>query len=262
MFPRLFSLAGLTIHTYGVLLAAGFLVGLSLAARFAAQERIHKDRIWDLGLIILLSALVGAKLLLFASEFDYYREHPGEIFSLSTLQFGGVYYGGLLLALLAAWIYLRKYDLPGWQVSDLMVPGLALGHAIGRLGCFSAGCCWGKPAELPWAVTFTNPYAHENVGVPLNVPLHPTQLYEAAAELLIFAALLWMRPRKKFQGQLVLSYIVLYGLARFSIEFFRDDPRGFFFDDRLSTSQLISLLVVPAALAVAWHRYKTMGESE
>jgi phosphatidylglycerol:prolipoprotein diacylglycerol transferase len=139
---------------------------------------------------------------------------------------------------------------------------VALGHAIGRLGCFSSGCCWGKPTALPWGVTFTDPYAHEMFGVPLGVPLHPTQLYEAAAEALIFTFLMRRWKKRAFDGQIVALYLALYGAARLLIELVRDDPdRGFLFGGLLSTSQFIALLMIGLS-AVIWRRRRATASAQ
>jgi phosphatidylglycerol:prolipoprotein diacylglycerol transferase len=162
-----------------------------------------------------------------------------------------VFYGGLIGALPVAWWYARKHNLPPWPTADVLAPGVALGQAVGRLGCFAAGCCYGRPAEVPWAVTFKDIYTTRTVGTPLDVPLHPTQLYEAAATLLIFGLLIWMSRKKLFHGQVALAYVFLYSLARFVIEFYRGDAaRGTVLGGWLSTSQFISILMVLAVLFV------------
>ncbi len=249
MYPKILDLGPVTIHTYGLLLALAFIAGIWLTSRNARREGLNPDAIWNLGLIVIFSALVGAKVLLFLSDFSYYSENPREIFSLSTLRATGVFYGGLILALLASAWYLRRSGLPGWKVADLAAPGIALGHAIGRIGCLSAGCCYGKATGLPWGITFTSQYAYDNVGVPLHSPLHPTQLYESAATFGLFLYLMFRLSRKHFTGQILLEYLIIYGGLRFLLEFFRDDERGFLFRGLLSTSQFIALLLVLGATA-------------
>jgi phosphatidylglycerol:prolipoprotein diacylglycerol transferase len=136
-----------------------------------------------------------------------------------------------------------------WSVTDAFAPGIALGHVIGRMGCFFAGCCFGRATDVPWAITFTNQYAAENVGTPLNVPLHPTQLYEAGAELVILGLLLVMeRKGRPFPGRTFWGYLLLYGITRFIIEFYRGDARGMVGD--LSTSQFVSVILVPLSLVM------------
>jgi len=166
------------------------------------------------------------------------------------------------------YILARRYQLPWWTTADAFAPGIALGQAIGRQGCFAAGCCWGKPANLPWGVEFTE-LGHAVTGVPLGVHLHPTQLYESFAALAIFFFLLWLHRRKRFGGQVILAYGVLYALTRFTIEFFRDDPRGDILGlttvTHLSTSQIISLLVGLFALILfilRWRRASLRKDRE
>jgi phosphatidylglycerol:prolipoprotein diacylglycerol transferase len=252
MFPELFRIGSFPVNTYGVLLAAAFLAGLFVAARLGARDGLKRERIFDLGLWMLLAALVGSKLLLMVVEPEY-RQEPLQLLSLDFLRSGGVFYGGFLGGLLAAVFLLRRYGLPFWKTSDAFAPALALGQSIGRLGCFAAGCCWGKECDLPWGVEFTQA-GHEATGVPLGVHLHPTQLYESAATLIIFVFLVWLHRRKRFGGQVLLAYAALYGATRFVIEFFRDDPRGDILGltslTGLSTSQLISLFVGLGALAL------------
>ena len=189
MFPQLIKIGDFFIPTYGVLVTLAFLAALWVAARLAVRSGLDKEAVLNLGIYCALAGILGAKLLMFLFDFDYYRQNPREILSFSTLQAGGVFQGGLVLALVTAFFYMRKIKLPGLVTADVFAPGIALGHAIGRLGCFAAGCCWGLECHRPWAVTFTNPVTNQLFGTPLNVPLHPTQLYEAGAEALIFVVL-------------------------------------------------------------------------
>lgn len=257
MYPRLFTLPAfdllgrnvgpLSLHTYGVLLALAFLAGLWAASRQARKAGLDPARITDMAVYVLIAGLVGAKLMLLAVEWPYYSQNPREL--LSILQSGGVFYGGLLAAIPVAWWFVRRHGLPGWQTADVLAPGLILGQSIGRLGCFAAGCCYGRPADVPWAVTFRDIYATRAVGTPIDIPLHPTQIYESLAALGIYLLLVWMAPRKRFHGQVFLAYLFLYSLTRFALEFFRGDAaRGTVLGGWLSTSQFISLLVI---LAVA-----------
>ena len=248
MYPRLFEIGPYTQHTYGVILVGAFIIGILLAMRQAKKEGIPPGRILDLGLVIIISALVGAKVLLILVNIDYFREHPREL--LTSLRLGGVFYGGLLTALLAGIWFLRRWGLPVWKVADILAPYIALGQGIGRWACFSTGCCYGTPTTLPWGVVFTDPYAHQRVGVPLNISLHPTQLYHSAAGFIIFALLILLRRRKKFEGELFWSYILLYSITRFFIEFFRWDYRGSLFQGFLSTSQFIALLTIPLSIVM------------
>jgi phosphatidylglycerol:prolipoprotein diacylglycerol transferase len=247
MHPILFEIAGFPVYTYGVLLAAAYLLGLQFALVRARKRGLDANRVMDLGIWIIISALIGAKLLLLIVDFETFSRNPPEL--LTLLRSGGVFYGGLIAAVLVALWYLRRHRMPVWSVTDAFAPGIALGHVIGRLGCFFAGCCYGRSTDVPWAVTFTSEYAARNVGTPLNVPLHPTQLYEAGAELLILIGLLLFEKRgRQFPGRTFWSYMLVYGITRFIIEFYRGDPRGMVGD--LSTSQFVSVLLVPVSLVM------------
>ena len=245
MYPVLVELGRFPVYTYGVLLAAAYLLGLLLAVRRAEARGLDGARVTDLGIWIIASALVGAKLLMLVVEYDYYRRNPGEL--LSIVRSGGVFYGGLLLAVPVAVWYVRRHALPVWVTGDAIATGIALGQIVGRMGCLMAGCCYGREAHVPWAITFTNPLAAEYVGTPLDVPLHPTQIYEAVAVLAILVVLLATERRwRPFAGRTFWLYILLYSAARFAIEFFRGDPRGAV--GPLSTSQFIAVLLVPVSL--------------
>jgi len=251
VFPELFTVGPLTVYTYGVLLAAAYLLGLRLAMARATGRGLDPTRMLDLGIYIIISALVGAKALLLVVEWDHFTSSPAELLSLARS--GGVFYGGLILAVAVAFWYIRRHRLPFWQTCDVFAPGIALGHAVGRLGCLAAGCCYGRPTSVPWAVTFHDPAAAANVGTPLGVPLHPTQLYESGAEFLILGLLLATeRKGRAFAGRTFWLYMLLYGISRFVIEFYRGDPRGQVFGG-LSTSQFISVVLVPLSVAMlAW----------
>jgi phosphatidylglycerol:prolipoprotein diacylglycerol transferase len=250
MFPELFRIGSFPVNTYGVLLALAFLSALFVAARVAERDGLKRERVFDVGLWMLLAGLVGSKLLLMLAEPEYGR-NLSNLFSMDFLRSGGVWYGGFLGALLAGVLLLRRYRLPFWKTTDALAPGVAVGQSVGRLGCFAAGCCWGDECAMPWGVTFPAE-AHRTTGVPAGVALHPTQLYESAAMLAVFLFLLWLHRRKRFDGQVIAAYAVLYGATRFTIEFFRDDPRGDIAGlttlTGLSTSQLISLLVFAGGL--------------
>ena len=281
MYPELFRIGNFPINTYGVLLALAFLGALLVAARLAARDGLPRERVYDLGLWMLLAALAGSKILMLWTE-PSYRENPLHLISLDFLRSGGVFYGGFLGATLVGYLLIRRYGLPWWKTADAFAPGIALGNFLGRQGCFAAGCCWGKPTTLPWGVHFTD-QGHEVTGVPTIVShledfaeqqswtqklgsplaplhLHPTQLYESFAALLIFFALLWLHKRKRFSGQVILFYAIGYSVVRFLIEFVRDDPRGDIAGLTtligLSTSQMISLIVGLSALLILIRRWR------
>jgi phosphatidylglycerol:prolipoprotein diacylglycerol transferase len=254
MHPRLLELpwtiphfGTITVYTYGVLLAAAYLLGLQLALRRAKARHLDSTKVMDLGIYIIISALVGAKLLLLVTDFQSFKSNPAEL--LNLLREGGVFYGGLIVAVTVALWYIRRVGLPLWTTCDVFAPGIALGLIIGRFGCFFAGCCFGKPTSVPWAITFTDPFAAANVGTPLNVPLHPTQLYEAGANFLILLFLLTTEKfGRKFAGRTFWLYMLLYSVSRYIIEFYRGDERGSV--GPLSTSQFVSLILAPLAIGM------------
>jgi phosphatidylglycerol---prolipoprotein diacylglyceryl transferase len=265
MYPEIFRIGDFPVTTYGVFLAIGMLLALWVASRLAARDGLDRDQIYSLGLWCLIGGLVGSKILMFFVE-----DHVN-IFSLDFLRSGGVYYGGFIGGFLALVLVIRFYKIPFWKAADALAPALALGQAFGRQGCFAAGCCWGKPTDLPWGVHFSE-LGHEYTGVPIYGPggetlhLHPTQLYESFAMLLVFGLLVYLHRHKKFDGQVLIAYGIIYSLVRFSIEFVRDDPRGDLFGltsvTSLSTSQLISLVVAAGAIIFMVVRLRSAKQVE
>jgi len=261
VFPRLFHIGNLSLPTYGLLVSIGVLTGLWISVRNSEKQGINPEHAWNFGILVVLSGIVGAKILYIVNDWSYYTAHPREIFSFATLQAGGVFSGGLIAAFAAAAWYIRKNHMPALRTCDAFSPGLALGHAIGRLGCFAAGCCYGKPTTHFWGVTFKNPLAQAWVGTPLGVPLEPTQLFESAVELANFFILMWLLKRKKFDGQVFGAYLFLYGVARYFLEFIRDDPgRGSVFGGIMTGTQLIAIGLVLTGGLIWWLRpgLKTM----
>lgn len=253
MHPILFHAGPFTIYTYGVLVAAGVLLGLWYARRQAPRAGLDPDNVWNLGIYMVLVALLLAKVWLVLTGWDYYMAHPREIFSISTFQSGGTFYGGILGAVATILLYTYVQKMPLLAVLDTFGAALPLGHAIGRLGCFAAGCCYGKPTSEPWGVTFSNPAAAELAGTPLGVHLHPTQLYEASLEFMNFIFLIWLGGRQRFRGQMIGAYFMLYGAERGTIEFFRGDPgRTMLFHGSTSLMQLVSVALVFAGAFLWW----------
>jgi phosphatidylglycerol:prolipoprotein diacylglycerol transferase len=258
----LISIGSFQLPTYGTMLALAVLAGIYTAIRLGRRVGVDSALILDYTSWVILVALVGAKVLLIITLWSYYRAHPAEIFSYATLKLGGVFYGGFLAALFFTIWYVRVRKISFWKLTDVLVPSVALGTTVTRLGCFSAGCDYGKPTTAPWGVVFTNTFAHAATGVPLGVRLHPTQLYESATTLAIFCVLLWWFPRKKHDGDVFLGYLGLYAVGRFLLEYLRgDEDRGFVFHHLLSTSQFIALLVLVGIAGVfMWRRVYGSGE--
>ena len=233
MYPILFKIGKLSLYTYGLFVALGFVSGILVARHEAKRLQEDQDQIMDLCFYVLIAAIVGSRLFYVFTNFNMFISDPLEIFRIWN---GGlVFYGGFVLALITAIVYVQKTGMSLFKTSDIMAPALAIGHTIGRIGCFFAGCCYGKVCDLPWAVTFTNPDSL----APVNIPLHPTQLYAAATNLVIFIFLWTLRSRKKFDGQIFWVYVLLYGITRSVAESFRGDFRGDLVFGILSISQTI-----------------------
>lgn len=264
MLPVLIKIGPVTIHTYGFMFALGVLMAILLVLRKAKKESLDTKIVADFIFFTLLIGLLGAKLFLFFVEIKYYLKYPSEIKYLLTS--GGTFYGGLIFgALFAAW-YIRKHRLDYKVLSDITAPAIALAHFFGRLGCFSAGCCYGRPAADSFlGIEFTSQYAHNHTGVPLNTSIFPTQLMEALLNLLNFVILMvWLR-KKKFDGQVFCIYILNYSLIRFFIEYFRGDhDRGYIMGDithpftSLSVPQLISIIGIILAI-ILYRIFKKRG---
>lgn len=265
MHPILFEFGGFPIYSYGVLVATGVLLGLWYARRQAPRVGLDPDRVWNLGIYVVLTALLVAKLWLVALYWRYYLQHPREIFSVDLIQAGGTFFGGVLGAVTLMVIYTRVTKTSVLALLDCFTAGLPLGHAIGRLGCFMAGCCYGKPTTLPWGVTFTNPIAARLVGTPMGVPLHPTQLYESAAEFCNFAILVWIGKRQSFRGQIIATYLLLYGIERGLIEFVRGDPdRTLMLHGAISLMQVVAVGFIMVGSILWWrgmHQQLPLGGS-
>ncbi|MBG0779702.1 MAG: prolipoprotein diacylglyceryl transferase, partial [Desulfotignum balticum] len=241
--PILVHFGSFTLYTYGFFLAMGFLAAVWFSKRNARFYDLKPDDISDLFFVILISGIVGARLLYVIINFDDFKASPLDIFKLWN---GGlVFFGGFMGAVAASIVTIRIKNLPFFKTADTIAPGVALGHGIGRLGCFFAGCCYGRQCDLPIAVQFSHPDSL----APLHVPLHPTQIYMVAANLILFLILIFLQRRKRFHGMILLSYIILYSVFRFIIEFFRGDFRGDFYFEFLSVSQGIGILAIVIAVA-------------
>ena len=242
MVPILIRFGDFTVHTYGVLLAVGFLLAVFLARDEGRRAGIDPDVMLDMSFYILLAAILGSRLFYVLTHWPEFSENPIDV--VKFWRGGLVFYGGLIFAFLVGVGYIRKYRLNLPKMADVVAPCIALGQALGRLGCFSAGCCYGKPTTAFWAVTFRDPDSL----APLRLPLHPTQLYESAATFGIFLALISMRRWERFQGRLLWYYLLFYSTARFIIEFFRGDPRGWAIPGVLSTAQATGIPLALVAL--------------
>lgn len=243
MHPILFRIGSLQLPTYGFLLALALVAGLYVAIRLGRREGLDTAQVVDFSTWLIITGLIGAKIYMILTGWRFYTAHPGEIFSLDTLEAGGGFYGGFIGAALFAVWYVRSHRWPLFKVFDAFAPAVAIGQCIGRIGCFAAGDDYGKVARhSSLAVVFTNPYSHQMTGVPLGVPLYPVQLFESALTLIIFLILIELYRHKKRDGEIFVAYMMLYAIARFFLEFYRGDPdRGFFFNGLLSTAQVVAI---------------------
>jgi phosphatidylglycerol:prolipoprotein diacylglycerol transferase len=248
------------VASYGMMLALGFISGYLLTCHLARLKGQSKEHVYNLVVYIAAAALIGARLFhVFFEDFHTYRQHPLKI--LAFWQPGFSFYGGLVGAGIVSYIYMRKNKLSPLIYLDLFAPSLMLGQVFGRIGCFLAGCCWGKPTDLPWGVVFTDP--HSLAGTP-GIPLHPTQLYQALWNL-GGAVFLYSVAKGKtyFPGKTLSLYLIVYPIGRFLIEFFRGDAyRGFVIPGVLSTPQLLSSVLFVIGVPLYFFFRKRSNSSE
>jgi phosphatidylglycerol---prolipoprotein diacylglyceryl transferase len=251
MYPILFDVGGITVYTYGLFIAIGAIAGVAYMAIQGKKEvGLSFDQANTLFLLIFLAAFAGGKAFLFFEDIPYYLDHPKRLMTGR----GFVFYGSFLFAIPVMLYFFRKNKLPVYPMLDVMAITTCLVHAFGRIGCFMAGCCYGRPTDTALGVTFTHESCYAD---PLGTPLHPTQLYEAVFILLVMAFLLVLRDRRKFKGQLFLLYLMLYAIGRFGIEYFRGDlERGFVVEGAISHSQMIAIVIFLAVLVLYIRRYR------
>jgi len=244
MHPILIEFGSFSIKTYGFFIATGFLIGITFAVKEAKRIGYDPQVVLDISFYIIVGAIVGSRLFYVVTHASHYWRNPLD--ALKVWQGGLTFYGGFILAMLCCFWIIKKNQLTIWKTFDLFAPSLAVGVFFGRLGCFAAGCCYGTPCDLPWAVTFTDPQGLAK----LNVPLHPTQLYSATGALITFGVLFFLRTRKLFDGQLALMWIMMYSGFRLIIELFRGDPRGDLLFGRFPASQVLAVVLVVCSLVL------------
>lgn len=254
----LFGLLGreyLPIYSYGVMVALGFLAGSWFVSRQARRLSEDPAKALDLVFYILVAAILGSRILhVLVAERERFFQNPLYLFKI--WEGGLVFYGGFIASLLVAVWFFRRNQLPAWKYCDFFAPAIALGHSLGRQGCFLAGCCYGRPLlEKTWYSIVFPPNPHSLA--PPGIPLYPTQLMESLMEFLIFLGLAWGLKRKRFDGQIISLYIMIYALFRFLIEFWRGDlDRGFVFGTGISTSQFIALIMFAIGMGMYLYRGK------
>jgi phosphatidylglycerol:prolipoprotein diacylglycerol transferase len=251
MHPRLLTTPFFTIHTFGALLAASYIAAFWWLTREGRRQRLDVEALSSLALWSIGGAIIGAKALLLLRSLPEFLSASGAEAFASILASAGDFYGGFIGAVLAALLFFRRHrQLLFWQAADICAPAIALGQAIGRVGCLMAGDDYGRTATVPWAVTFSDPRAASIAGVPLGVPLHPVQAYESIVCLFLFIFLVRLLRRKRFDGEVILTYTFVYATARFVLEFFRGDADRGFVIGWLSTSQFIAAILGPLVLAL------------
>ena len=259
MYPKLFQIGSFYIPTYGVLVACGFLAGLFVTLRLGQRSGLSKNSVTDLAVYCAIAGIAGAKLFMFLFDLPYYLANPAQLFSLETIQAAGVFHGGFIAALVVAAIVIRKRHMPVLATMDAFAPGVAIGQAIGRLGCFAAGCCWGTACYLPWGVRFRSDFA---APVPLDKPLHPVQLYESAANFVVFAILYKVFNRAHRAGTVIGLYLVLYSAVRFAVEFFREHEQSLVGPFSLTQWLALALFVLGAVLLIRGRKSQVLSEAQ
>jgi len=249
--PIAFHFGPVTIHWYGIMIALAFLAGLWTATLRARRENIPAERIADVVLWLMVGSIIGARVVYVTTYWQ--EEFSGQpIAEIFAVWHGGlVYYGGLIGGVVGGIAYMLLKKMPIWKTADVLAPSIALGSFFGRMGCLLNGCCYGRPTDLPWAITFTNPLAHDLSGTPLNVPLHPTEIYDGVLNLALYAFLAWLFRRKKFDGQIFATYLICYAILRSVVEHYRGDYSGLHYHLGLTPAQWISVPMFIIGLALA-----------
>jgi phosphatidylglycerol:prolipoprotein diacylglycerol transferase len=242
MHPILIQIGPVTIYSYGFFIAAAILLALAVGIRQAGKKGLDAQLGPDLGFYLILSAIVGSRVLYVLLKPEHFLTHPLQI--VMFWKGGLVFIGGAIAAVATGVFYLRRKNQPFWRWADAFAPGIALGQGVGRIGCLMAGCCYGKETQVPWAITFTNPLSL----APLHIPLHPTQIYHSLAGFFTFFLLLASGRRLKGSGQLFGLFLTAYGVLRFFIEFYRGDFRGHL--GLFSTTQWMALAALAAGVLI------------
>jgi phosphatidylglycerol:prolipoprotein diacylglycerol transferase len=252
MHPILFKIGPLTIRYYGVLIATGFLVGLWLSAKYAEKKGLKKDLIYDLGFYLFLGGLIGARIIyILFTDLKYYIKNPLHVFSI--WEGGLAIHGAILGGIVVIYFFSKKYKISFLKLADIFSPGVLLGTAIGRIGCFMNGCSYGLPTKLPWGLIYS---PISEAGIKFNgQPLHPVQLYESFLAFFGFLILYKLSKKKYFTGYLFFMYAIIYSVIRFFVEFFREAVRiKFLFN--ISEAQILSIFVIILCIILIYKNKK------
>lgn len=254
MFPILFHVGNLEVRSYGVMVGLSFVLALWLGTKEAQRRGLDPSLVQDFALYALLGGLLGARIyFVLFSEPSYFVKNPLETIAVWR---GGISVIGALLGgfLVALW-YCRWKRISFWKFSDALAPGIALGQTVGQLACLLNGDSYGKPTNLPWAITYTDPRSF----APLNTPLHPIEIYEIVAYFLVFVAVWQTRAKYRVEGFAFLTYIFAYSIARFSVEFFRGNPANFAWG--IPAAQVFSVALMLASLTGFYIFSKRYGKA-
>ncbi len=244
MYPDLFSIGPLTLHTYGLFVALGFFVGLTVTTKLAKAEDINPQQVMDMGFIIILSAIIGSRALYVLMNASYYTRAPLDMFKI--WEGGLVFSGGIIGVVLTMLWYIKRHDLPLGKIADLWAPAIAIGQSLGRIGCFMAGCCYGRPTDSFLGVTYTHPHCL----APLGEKLHPVQLYSSISGLIIFLAVMLLYKKRKFEGQVFLWLLIMHSTARLALEKFRGDDRGLFLGSGMTLTQFVAIMILVISVGI------------
>jgi phosphatidylglycerol:prolipoprotein diacylglycerol transferase len=248
--PIAFYLGTLPIRWYGVMMAAAFFAGLWTATRRGRLVNVSADTLTDVTLWLMVGSIVGARIVYVTTYWK--QEFADQPFSeVFMVQHGGlVFYGGLIGAFVSSAVYLWWKHLPIWKIGDILAPSIALGSVFGRIGCLLNGCCYGRACDLPWAISFPT----DNPLRPPTYPVHPTEIYDAGLNLLLYLSLAWLFRRKHFEGQIFALYLIGYAICRSIVEFFRGDyPPDHIHAGYFTSAQLLSVPILLAGIALlAW----------
>lgn len=256
MYPVLFKIGPISVYGYGFWIAVGIIAAFWVGAKEAERVGLPKNKVLDIAFWTIVFAFIFSKVGLLFEDPSFYLSNMKEL-----LRSGGVFYAGLAGGLIFLILLLKIKKLPFWKTMDVYALVVPLAHGFGRQGCFSAGCCYGRPTDVPWGVVFHSQFAHEHVGTPLGVKIHPVQLYESFLNFTLFLILFFVvRKRKKFDGLISALYLIGYGIIRFHDEYYRGDPgRGWIIHGSspwtsLSVPQFISILLILSGIAIILFR--------
>ena len=244
MYPDLLTLGPVTLHTYGLFVGVGFFVGLLITIRLAKAEDISSQQVMDMGFVIIVSAIIGSRAMYVLMNAPYYTRAPLDM--LKIWEGGLVFSGGIIGVVLTMLWYIKRHGLSLGKIADLWAPAMAFGQCFGRIGCFMAGCCYGKPTDVAWGVTFTHPRCL----APLHESLHPVQLYSSISNLIIFLVVLVLYKKRTYEGQVFLWLLIMHSTARLAMERFRGDDRGLFLGSNMTLTQFVSILILVVSVGI------------